>query len=78
MSRENVIRAWKDPEYRASLSSAERSALPEHPAGLVELEPVELNRVAGGASYLPKLNTYVCVFCHSQGIHNGWNIAARG
>ncbi|HEX6292735.1 MAG TPA: mersacidin/lichenicidin family type 2 lantibiotic [Herpetosiphonaceae bacterium] len=48
MSIENIIRAWKDEEYRASLSETERAALPEHPAGLVELTDEELGLAAGG------------------------------
>ena len=48
MSRLNIIRAWKDEEYRLSLSEAERTLLPDHPAGLIELEE-GLDQVAGGA-----------------------------
>ena len=48
MSHVNVIRAWKDEEYRLSLSEAERSRLPENPAGLIDLEAGELGAVAGG------------------------------
>jgi len=46
MSHLDVIRAWKDPEYRLSLNEAERALLPEHPAGLVELEDADLNRAS--------------------------------
>jgi mersacidin/lichenicidin family type 2 lantibiotic len=81
MSQQNVIRAWKDPEYRASLSDAQRAMLPENPAGMVELEPAELNRVEGGADAFAAsrvaLKTYVCVWCVSQKLHNGWNIGVR-
>ncbi|HEX6292732.1 MAG TPA: mersacidin/lichenicidin family type 2 lantibiotic [Herpetosiphonaceae bacterium] len=49
MSNVDIIRAWKDEEYRASLSETERAALPEHPAGLVELTDEELDLAAGGA-----------------------------
>jgi mersacidin/lichenicidin family type 2 lantibiotic len=48
MLSEKTIRAWKDVEYRLSLSEAERAQLPEHPAGLVELTETELNPVEGG------------------------------
>jgi mersacidin/lichenicidin family type 2 lantibiotic len=48
MSYENVIRAWKDLEYRLSLSEAERAQLPEHPAGLAELTEKELEPLVGG------------------------------
>jgi mersacidin/lichenicidin family type 2 lantibiotic len=37
MSTLDVIRAWKDEEYRASLRESEIVLLPAHPAGAVEL-----------------------------------------
>ena len=37
MPHRKIIRAWKDEDYRLSLSEAERAVLPGHPAGLVEL-----------------------------------------
>jgi mersacidin/lichenicidin family type 2 lantibiotic len=45
---EKVIRAWKDEEYRDSLTEAERALLPEHPAGQRELSEAELGQIAGG------------------------------
>ena len=33
----DIIRAWKDEEYRQSLSTEELKQLPENPAGLIEL-----------------------------------------
>jgi mersacidin/lichenicidin family type 2 lantibiotic len=54
MNRNQIIRAWKDEDYRLSLSEAERSALPEHPAGLMELSDVEAGLAAGAtASIFP-------------------------
>ena len=38
MNKIDVIRAWRDPEYRASLRADE---VPSHPAGLVELTDVK-------------------------------------
>ena len=49
MSTIDVIRAWKDPEYRNSLSADQRALLPDHPAGLIELDDSELDQVAGAA-----------------------------
>lgn len=49
MKKEQVIRAWRDPEYRASLSEAERTQLPAHPAALIELGDAELGRLAAAA-----------------------------
>jgi len=48
MSSKNIIRAWKDEDYRLSLSEAERALLPEHPAGLIELSGAEMDGVGGG------------------------------
>ena len=48
MDTKNIIRAWKDEEYRLSLSAAERTLLPDHPAGFIELTDAEMGHVAGG------------------------------
>jgi mersacidin/lichenicidin family type 2 lantibiotic len=48
MSIEDIIRAWKDEEYRNSLSEADQAQLPEHPSGLTELTDTETNAVKGG------------------------------
>jgi mersacidin/lichenicidin family type 2 lantibiotic len=48
MAHVNVIRAWKDEEYRLNLTAAERAQLPAHPAGLIDLSDAELNGVSGG------------------------------
>jgi mersacidin/lichenicidin family type 2 lantibiotic len=37
MTPNDIIRAWKDPHYRAGLSAAQRAQLPAHPAGAIEL-----------------------------------------
>jgi mersacidin/lichenicidin family type 2 lantibiotic len=47
MSTAQVIRAWRDPEYRATLSSEQLAALPSHPAGLIELSDDTLASAAG-------------------------------
>ena len=46
----DIIRAWKDEGYRNSLSEAERAALPENPAGIVELSDEEMQIAWGGGS----------------------------
>lgn len=50
MTNFDVIRAWKDEEYRDSLSEAERAQLPEDPAGAIELQDFDLSRAAGGTA----------------------------
>ena len=49
MLKDKIIRAWKDPEYRQNLSEEEREALPENPAGAIELTDEELDMAAGGS-----------------------------
>ena len=50
MKRETIVRAWKDPEFRASLTSEERASLPDCPAGpaFTELNESELEDAVGG------------------------------
>jgi len=56
MSNAEIIRAWKDPEYRSTLG-----VVPTHPAGLIELPDPDL-----GGSAAPKrvgvAPTKKCVF----------------
>lgn len=56
MTNIDIIRAWKDEEYRTSLDGA---ALPGNPAGVVALTDEQMGMVAGaGASYIT--NTSIC------------------
>ena len=48
MSPNKIIRAWKDEDYRLSLTSEERGLLPENPAGIIELSEDELGSANGG------------------------------
>ncbi len=57
MSKLDIVRAWKDAEYRQSLGPEERALLPEHPAGSIELADEELHQVNGGAT-----RSLVCTF----------------
>jgi mersacidin/lichenicidin family type 2 lantibiotic len=54
MTKLNVIRAWRDKEYRESLNQQELATLPAHPAGLIELPDEVLNSAAGGTSIIVK------------------------
>ena len=53
MTNEDIIRAWTDPEYRATLSPADLAALPANPAGGFELNDAELDAVSGAATGVP-------------------------
>ena len=47
MNKNDVIRAWKDPFYRATLSGEAQASLPQHPAGIVELRDDQLVTASG-------------------------------
>jgi mersacidin/lichenicidin family type 2 lantibiotic len=47
MRHVDIVRAWKDEEYRASLTEDQRAGLPAHPAGLVELDDEQMRAVVG-------------------------------
>jgi mersacidin/lichenicidin family type 2 lantibiotic len=47
MKKEKILRAWRDPEFRESLSAEELAALPEHPASVLELRDEQLTLVHG-------------------------------
>ncbi|MBV9034251.1 MAG: mersacidin/lichenicidin family type 2 lantibiotic [Acidobacteriaceae bacterium] len=67
MKNVDVIRAWKDEDYRLSLNDFERALLPQHPSGLLELTDTELEGAAGGR-WIPwptlgfNCHTIVCSF----------------
>ncbi|MBD2328722.1 mersacidin/lichenicidin family type 2 lantibiotic [Alkalinema sp. FACHB-956] len=48
MSQENIIRAWKDADFRNSLSRDAKTVLPDNPAGLIQLNDTELGAISGG------------------------------
>lgn len=54
MSSFDIVRAWKDEDYRLSLSEAERAQLPAHPAGAAELSDADLGSVTGAMIACPK------------------------
>lgn len=64
MSKPDLIRAWKDEDYYLSLSEEQRSLLPEHPAGGVELSDEEMNAAAGGT--LTATLTFFTVICRTR------------
>jgi mersacidin/lichenicidin family type 2 lantibiotic len=66
MSKLDIVRAWKDEEYRESLSDTQRASLPQNPAGLIELTDADLSLAGGGTEdaalffTLPICPTYMC------------------
>jgi mersacidin/lichenicidin family type 2 lantibiotic len=57
----DIVRAWKDQNYRASLSEEQLGQLPPNPAGEAELSDAELEAVYGGCD---------CHFSNCR--QNGW------
>jgi len=47
----DIVRAWKDQNYRASLSEEQLSQLPAHPAGELELSDDALASIYGGDNW---------------------------
>jgi mersacidin/lichenicidin family type 2 lantibiotic len=60
MKKIDVVRAWRDEEYRNSLTEAERASLPENPAGLAVVEDSVLQSITGGCG-TPTTFVYSCV-----------------
>lgn len=44
----NLVRAWKDPEYRAGLAN-----VPAHPAGPAEMTRLEISELSAAGAVLP-------------------------
>jgi len=67
MNINNIIRAWKDENYRLSLSAAEQAMLPENPAGALELSDAQLGAVSGAAI---TDNSTLLVICTANTFNN--------
>jgi mersacidin/lichenicidin family type 2 lantibiotic len=64
MAAVDVIRAWKDADYRESLTAEELASLPANPAGMVELSDNELLGVTGGLMIEPMTQTRGCDYSY--------------
>src|SRR5262245_53030277 len=53
MNSAEIVRSWKDEDYRLGLSAAEQLVAQGNPAGLVALSDEELSEASGGADPLP-------------------------
>lgn len=60
MKKDEIIRAWRDPDYFFGLSDAERAALPENPAGMIELSDEALLHVLGASGCATCCDTTEC------------------
>ncbi len=57
----DVARAWKDPEYRKTLSADQLAGLPPNPAGSASLSDADLEKVSGGSSTAGATGTFCTV-----------------
>ena len=80
MKNIDIIRAWKDEEYRKTLSSEELAKLPANPAGLVDLDDDEMRAAAGGATLFLAGGSSYTFICHGPACSaaGGCKIAYRG
>lgn len=49
MHQDQIIRAWKEPSFRAGLDGQALAALPASPAGSIELSTDDLMDTQGGS-----------------------------
>lgn len=61
----DVVRAWRDEEYRNSLTEEERASLPESPAGLATINDSVLRSVTGGCATMMTLTCWSYCDCNS-------------
>lgn len=53
MKKKEIVRAWRDEDFAASLTDEQRALLPQNPAGLVELAIDDMRSVVGGCTHAP-------------------------
>ena len=66
MNKTDVIRFWKDPLYRSTLTAAELNQLPTHPAGVLELEDQQLRAISGGVALTTAIDCTEFTFRNSR------------
>jgi len=59
MSNSDIVRAWKDEQFRNQLNSDQQAEVPDNPAGEIELDEAELSK-ASGAKSLANLTAGCC------------------
>jgi mersacidin/lichenicidin family type 2 lantibiotic len=78
----DIVRAWKDEDYRNCLSEDQLLSLPENPVGEIELADDELEAVYGGYHHWHefRIDSAVCGSQHCSGIcvSNGCIIILSG
>lgn len=65
MLKVDVVRAWKDEEYRLGLSAEQQTGLPENPAGLIQLSDEGMSAAQGGWGVFTNKCTNYTTRCES-------------
>ena len=56
----DIARAWRDPEYRKTLTPEELASLPPNPAGDADISEKDLEAVSGGGTVLTAVGCGGC------------------
>ena len=51
LSNDDIIRAWKDEEFRRSLTAEQAAQLPDHPSGTIEMSKGAFDKAQSAAIY---------------------------
>jgi mersacidin/lichenicidin family type 2 lantibiotic len=73
MNTEQIVRSWKNEDYRLGLSLDEQALLPECPAGLIELSDQELLGIDGGSDASVVINVVSATVSIYVAVTNGIN-----
>lgn len=79
MKKDQIIRAWTDPAYRAALSPEELASLPASPAGptFADLDETDLQQIVAGNSGFLCTETAECAdSLIDQAICGAWSFFA--
>jgi mersacidin/lichenicidin family type 2 lantibiotic len=66
-----IVRAWKDEDYRDTLTSEQRLGLPRHPSGLIEFQESELDEEASFQRVPVACAMHTC-FVTKCSLHSGF------
>ncbi|HEY0606441.1 MAG TPA: mersacidin/lichenicidin family type 2 lantibiotic [Herpetosiphonaceae bacterium] len=66
MSNVEIIRAWKDEEFRSSLSAAQLAMLPAHPAGMIEVSDAVFGNAGDCDTWDEMACSSVCIVASCQ------------
>lgn len=59
--KKKILEAWRNEEYYLTLSEKERAEIPEHPAGILDIQDDVLKSISGGCG--PSATSAFCTPC---------------